>query len=422
MAQIFGDTTDDITFGNTQANPQPLPAREKKSFDRPRSTLEHTSSTPPRPHPSPKYSSEPRPQKTRPLVMPEPTSLAASLATIIDSMKPSYLPSFSDGIIRLVALSEPTHDDPLLLIRSDDISLLLGSGFWTLENAGKSYVTFPDMRLVSSEKDRLAGWILTKEGFDTTLFKTILEFLNFPFVYATRDVIAYIRNNINDQAFLEKCRFFEILSPGMSERKIAHFTIIPTSQGIVLQSNGKTFINTLHATQDAPIKWVNLNGILSLSKNEAGYIFSDQKSPYLQWDIIDVISSSKTAKQSLRFTFDTFYIDAQSIGIVAGYSLRDRMELAANGVLTFVLEEDVRTRAIVGHIFIDSRWFVHSYEMMSVHKEVLKAIRHIYESTILANPRIERGDLVQSLRRELTKYCYLLTGRTPVVMPVIIER
>jgi hypothetical protein len=60
--------------------------------------------------------------------------------------------------------------------------------------------------------------------------------------------------------------------------------------------------------------------------------------------------------------------------------------------------------------------------MMGVHKEILKAIRHIYESTILANRSIERGELVGMLRRELTKYCYLLTGRTPVVMPVIIER
>lgn len=60
--------------------------------------------------------------------------------------------------------------------------------------------------------------------------------------------------------------------------------------------------------------------------------------------------------------------------------------------------------------------------MMSVHKEILKGIRHTYEQTIVANPRIERGELVQILRREITKYCYLVTGRTPVVMPVIIER
>jgi hypothetical protein len=100
----------------------------------------------------------------------------------------------------------------------------------------------------------LAGWILTSEGFDISLFTTILEYLGFPFVYGTRDVIAYIRNNIKEPSFLEKCRFFEILSPGMSERKIAHFTIIPTAHGILLQSNGKSFLDTLHRTMDLPVK------------------------------------------------------------------------------------------------------------------------------------------------------------------------
>ena len=137
---------------------------------------------------------------------------------------------------------------------------------------------------------------------------------------------------------------------------------------------------------------------------------------------IALIESSKITKNALKFTFDTFYRDANSIGVVAGYALKDRVELASSGVLTFVIEEDPRARAIVGHIFIDSRGFVHSYEMMSVHKEVLKGIRHTYEQAILANPRIERGELVQTIRREITKYCYLITGRTPVVMPIIIER
>lgn len=68
---------------------------------------------------------------------------------------------------------------------------------------------------------------------------------------------------------------------------------------------------------------------------------------YLEGDIIDVVSPMKTAKQTLRFTFDTFYIDAQSVGLLAGYTLKDRTELSQNGVLTFVLEEDIRNRAIV---------------------------------------------------------------------------
>lgn len=124
----------------------------------------------------------------------------------------------------------------------------------------------------------------------------------------------------------------------------------------------------------------------------------------------------------MKFTFDTFYIDGQSIGVVAGYTLGDREQLAGSGVLTFTLEEDTRARTIAGHIFIDSRGFVHAYEMMVVHKEILKGIRATYEKLLVENPKIERGELVQSLRREITKYCYVLTGRTPVVMPILIER
>jgi mRNA degradation ribonuclease J1/J2 len=60
--------------------------------------------------------------------------------------------------------------------------------------------------------------------------------------------------------------------------------------------------------------------------------------------------------------------------------------------------------------------------MMAVHKEILKGIRATYEKCLLQNERIERAELVQQLRREITKYCFLLTGRTPVVMPVITDR
>ena len=88
----------------------------------------------------------------------------------------------------------------------------------------------------------------------------------------------------------------------------------------------------------------------------------------------------------------------------------------------FTLEEDPKQRGIKGHIFIDSRGFVHTHEMMRVHKEIIKGIRSTYESLVLANPKIDRSELLQGMRREITKYCYLLTGRTPIVMPIIIER
>jgi hypothetical protein len=93
---------------------------------------------------------------------PVPVSLAASLTTLIASMKPTYLPPISGDILRIVALSSSTYRDPLFLARTGDVTLIFGTGFSSIENAGNSYPSFPDMRLIESEKDHLAGWVLTE--------------------------------------------------------------------------------------------------------------------------------------------------------------------------------------------------------------------------------------------------------------------
>lgn len=79
------------------------------------------------------------------------------------------------------------------------------------------------MRLPYSEKDRLLGWILLTPGFDIQAFQMILETLGFPHVYGTREVIAYIRGNISDTVFLDRCRFFELFTSGTPDRKIGNF-------------------------------------------------------------------------------------------------------------------------------------------------------------------------------------------------------
>lgn len=272
------------------------------------------------------------------------------------------------------------------------------------------------MRLPYSEKDRIMGWVLRVSGFDIEVFQMVLEALGFPHVYATRDVIAYIRDNVKDVSFLDQCRFFELFSPGMNDRKVGEFLFESHDDGLAVSVWGDGIFFPTSSKKYAH------SSLFSLSTEGESFVLHGAKdSLFAPGEIVD-ISRKNISKNTLKFTFDTFYIDKNSVGIEAGYTLKDRELLAENGVLTFVIEEDVRARAIVGHIFIDSRGFVHAQEMMMVHKEVLKWIRHTYEQAILANQKIERAELVQILRRELTKYCYLLTGRTPVVMPIIIER
>lgn len=135
------------------------------------------------------------------------------LTRIVTSMKSSFFPREDDAsVVRMVVLSPSAHKDPLILIRRDDETVLFGTGFDSITRVGKSYITFPDMRLVFSEKDRISAWILTDEDIDVTPFLSILPCLGFPSIYASRSIIAKFRNSITDMSFLEKCRFFELFS------------------------------------------------------------------------------------------------------------------------------------------------------------------------------------------------------------------
>jgi hypothetical protein len=157
-------------------------------------------------------------------------SLSTSLGNLVASMKPTYFPPLSSDIVRIAILSDISLKDPFMIVRTGDTTLLVGTGYDSLDNAGKSYPTFPDMRLIQSEKDHIAGWILLESGFDITSFQMMLEMLGFPFVYGTRDVIAYIRDNVKEPLLLDKYRFFELFTPGVDERKISDFVLKNTSK------------------------------------------------------------------------------------------------------------------------------------------------------------------------------------------------
>jgi hypothetical protein len=427
MDHIFGDS-DDISFGSTWAHGSSMNLSVTRTD---RSTTPRTST--PRPmHPANGGTRPPRdafiprppvPRPPRPSLPAEPAIIdtTPALSRLIAGMKSSFLPREDDMTsVRIIALSSHTSIDPLFLIRQDDTTILMGSGFGSITKTGRVYQTFPDMRLIFSEKDRIRAWILTDATIDVTRFESILPTLGFPPIYATREVIAMFRNSIKNTEFLESCRFFELFTDGSSTRRIGDIECMIADIGMTnslgFKAGGSTF-----GFAHIPLTTSDLGNSVShvCEIGSDGFVFGTES--FVTGEVLS-LKWSGVSRNAMKFTFDTFFIDGLSIGVVAGYALGDREQLAENGVLIFTLEEDGRARTIAGHIFIDSRGFVHAYEMMYIHKEILKWIRSTYEKIIVENPKIERGELVQSLRREITKYCYLLTGRTPVVMPIVIER
>lgn len=295
---------------------------------------------------------------------------------------------------------------------------MVGSGFGQIERSGVMYPSFPDLRLVFSEKDRIRAWVLLDEQIDVNLFATILPVLDFPPIYTTRSIIAKFRKMNVLEVYREKFRFFEIFSEEISVRRVAGMelgVVALPGRNIFAVKSGKQLFAYEHLPVESEASFIG--ECRNIRSTSDGYFFGDQ--PFEVGEIIALSLQGEILKQSMRFSFDTFYQDGESVGVVAGYVLTDRDTLARGGVLVFTLTEDPRARTIAGHIFIDSRGFVHSYEMMRVHKEILKAIRMNYEALVAEKPSIERGELAGMLRKEIAKYCLVLTGRTPVVMPII---
>ena len=102
-------------------------------------------------------------------------------------MKPTFLPKDeNDTLLRALIFSDPNVVDPFFLLHRDETTVLVGTGFSTLEKAGKLYTTFPDQRLMSSQKAYIRAWILVDEHIAIEPFVSLLPLLDFPPLYATR--------------------------------------------------------------------------------------------------------------------------------------------------------------------------------------------------------------------------------------------
>ncbi len=109
------------------------------------------------------------------------------------------------------------------------------------------------------------------------------------------------------------------------------------------------------------------------------------------------------------------------IGGVDDVILRDRLELANDGILFVVLAVDNETGALLNTPDIVSRGFLFKDEHTD---ELFEECARVAAEVFAATPLEDRGDRAvfkTSLRRTLKKLIKQKTGRFPVILPVIME-
>ena len=114
------------------------------------------------------------------------------------------------------------------------------------------------------------------------------------------------------------------------------------------------------------------------------------------------------------------YVDSNRMEEVNTAVLRDRKIMSSDGILVIIANIDMKNRKLLIHPNITTRGFV----MVNENAELLKKIETFAENII--NKKLEENnvtftDIKGELTLELFPYIQELTGRKPIILPVILD-
>ncbi|MBP3315513.1 MAG: ribonuclease J [Clostridia bacterium] len=113
-------------------------------------------------------------------------------------------------------------------------------------------------------------------------------------------------------------------------------------------------------------------------------------------------------------------VDGYGVGDVGNIVLRDRKHLSQDGIIIVVASVDVDSGLLLSGPDVVSRGFVYVREA----EELMEEIRQIAADAIcrsLERSHIDRMELKNAVKDDLTKFLYAKTKRKPMVLPVIMN-
>ena len=113
-------------------------------------------------------------------------------------------------------------------------------------------------------------------------------------------------------------------------------------------------------------------------------------------------------------------VDGFGVGDVGNVVLRDRKHLAEDGIIVVAVSVDSATREVISGPEVISRGFVYVKESEQLLDDAKEAACDVLEKCYVTNVR-DWSVVKSRVRDGLSKYLYERTGRSPMILPVILE-
>lgn len=115
------------------------------------------------------------------------------------------------------------------------------------------------------------------------------------------------------------------------------------------------------------------------------------------------------------------YVDGSRIGSVGSVVLKDRKLMSKDGILVAILNIDINKKELLLHPNVTTRGFILVNENTDLIMQISKKIEFTIKQYFKSNAKYNYIDLKNLIILELNPYIVELTGRRPIIIPVIME-
>ncbi|MCI8498408.1 MAG: ribonuclease J [Bacilli bacterium] len=131
--------------------------------------------------------------------------------------------------------------------------------------------------------------------------------------------------------------------------------------------------------------------------------------------------SKEGVKRGKNYQAGDVYVDGSRIGSVGSVVLKDRKLMSKDGILVAILNLDVAKKELLIHPNVTTRGFI----LVNENADLILSISRRIESTVKkyfqANAKYNYVDLKNQIILDLNPYIIELTGRRPIILPVVME-
>ena len=167
---------------------------------------------------------------------------------------------------------------------------------------------------------------------------------------------------------------------------------------------GDLYFRTRHA-ETAMSVWVKESNILMLDNGH----------------IVDFAPNGSVFRSKIKVPIQEYIIDGHGMWLTSSHVIQAREQMMNSWVLVLNYQVDRKTRAIIGHIKLETRWLVYVDEVRYIHRIIIKKARESFENTVKDVPDIEEKDLLKLIRSDLESFLQKRIGREPMIIPIISE-